>query len=44
MLRVDLADVEFRLGAPIAQLSDVRRELANTETRLSDTQVVFLEA
>ncbi len=42
MLRVNLADVEFRLGVSNAQLSDVRRELADTKTLLTDTQVTLL--
>jgi hypothetical protein len=44
LLRVNLADVEFRLGVSTAQFSDVRWELADTKTLLTDTQVTFLEA
>jgi hypothetical protein len=41
VLRINLADAEFRLGVSNAQLSDARRELA--DTKILFTQVTLLE-
>jgi hypothetical protein len=44
VIRINLADAEFRLGVSNAQLSDARRELADTKILLTDTQVTLLES
>ncbi len=42
VIRINLADAEFRLGVSNAQLSDARRELTDTKILLTDTQVTLL--
>jgi hypothetical protein len=42
VILINLADAEFWLGVSNAQLSDARRELANTKTLLTDTQITLL--
>ncbi len=41
LLRFNLADVESRLGVSTQQLSGVRKELTNSKTLLSDTQLAL---